>query len=158
MRYNRRGGNKPSYFDARMGEVMVLESSYQAGLIKRIELRLEGSLVLKQDANLRQGILDLLILWECVWASLEVKAFRGARERPNQGWYVDRLNEMSFAAVIYPENEEEILDELESALRARQAAIRDALFPKSKQTRMGKLRRGQALPGVVYDPSRSPRE
>lgn len=136
----------------------MLEGKYKTKLSKRIEQRLPGAVILKQDPNLLQGISDLLILWEFVWAALEVKAYRGAPDRPNQGYYVDLLNELSYAAVIYPENEEEILDELESALRARQAAIRDALFPKSKQTRMGKLRRGQALPGVVYDPSRSPRE
>lgn len=92
------------------------ENAYQAGLRKRIEDRLPGSLIIKNDPNLRQGISDLLILFGRRWAALEVKASRNAPSRPNQGYYVDLLNEMSFAAVIYPENEEEILNELERAL------------------------------------------
>lgn len=95
----------------------MLENSYAAGLKKRIESRLEGSLVIKNDPNLRQGISDFLVLYGRRWGALEVKRSRNAPSRPNQGYYVDLLNEMSFAAVIHPDNEEEILDELERALR-----------------------------------------
>ena len=121
---------------------MGREGPYKTALSKRIEERLPGSVILKQDPNLRQGISDLLILWEFVWAALEVKAYRGAPDRPNQGYYVNLLHELSYAAVIYPENEEEILDELELTLRSRQAAIRNTFFLEPKQTRVGKLRRG----------------
>lgn len=96
---------------------MALESRYQAELRKRIEDRLPGSLIVKNDPNLRQGISDLLVLFGRRWGALEVKASRTAPGRPNQGYYVNLLNEMSYAAIIYPENEEEILGELERALR-----------------------------------------
>ena len=96
---------------------MALESQYQAELRKEIERRLPGCLIIKNDPNLRQGITDLLILFGKRWGALEVKRGKHAPGRPNQGYYVDLLDAMSFAAIIYPENEEEILGELERALR-----------------------------------------
>jgi hypothetical protein len=93
------------------------ENAYQAALRGRIEDRLPGSLIIKNDPNLRQGISDLLVLFGRRWGALEVKISRNAPSRPNQGYYVRLLDEMSFAAIIYPENEEEILGELERALR-----------------------------------------
>ena len=94
----------------------MLENQYQGRLRKKIEDRIPGCLIIKNDPNLRQGITDLLILFGRRWGALEVKRSRTAPGRPNQGYYVDLLNEMSFAAVIYPENEEDILNELERAL------------------------------------------
>jgi hypothetical protein len=46
---------------------------------------------------------------------LEVKASEDAPLRPNQGYYVRKLNDMSFAAIIYPENEKEVLAALQEA-------------------------------------------
>jgi hypothetical protein len=46
---------------------------------------------------------------------LEVKASLQAKRRPNQDYYVNSLNKMSFAALICPENEEEVLIALQEA-------------------------------------------
>jgi hypothetical protein len=93
----------------------VTENEYQVKLIRKLERRFPGCLILKQDPNLRQGILDLLILHRNRWASLEVKGSQSAPIQPNQQYYVDQLNGMSFAAFIYPENEEEVLNALQQA-------------------------------------------
>lgn len=74
-----------------------------------------GCIITKNDPQHRQGMLDLTVLWEDHWASLEVKASRSASTRPNQEYYVQKLGEMSFAAFIYPENEEEVLSALQQA-------------------------------------------
>jgi hypothetical protein len=95
---------------------------YQAKLIRRLKRMFPGCEILKNDANLRQGILDLTIFWCDMWAMLEVKASKSAPERPNQDYYVSRFNEMSFAAFIYPENEEEVLTALQEAFASRGAA------------------------------------
>lgn len=96
----------------------MLESQYQAKLVKKLERMFEGCVILKNDANYRQGFPDLLILFRDRWAALEVKQSGRASHQPNQDYYVDILNIMSFAAFIYPENEGDILHELQRALSA----------------------------------------
>lgn len=96
------------------------ESGFQHGLIAEIKKRVPDCIVLKNDATYMQGIPDLLILSGKHWAALECKKSAKDRERPrpNQEFYVDTMNRMSYAAFVYPENKEEVLDELEHALRA----------------------------------------
>ena len=112
---------------------MKLETEYQADLKKKIEKRLPGSIVLKNDANSLSGIPDLLILFEDRWGTLEVK--RSAKEpyQPGQEWYLDKMDQMSYAATIYPENEKEVLDGLQRSLQPR----RNARVPKPKQAPLG---------------------
>jgi hypothetical protein len=95
--------------------VFVTESRFQASLIRKLKRLFPGCEILKNDASYRQGILDLTILWGKFWAMLEVKASEKAPLRPNQDFYVRKLNGMSFAAIIYPENEEEVLAALQEA-------------------------------------------
>lgn len=99
----------------------MLESAYQAKLINRLRERFPGCYILKNDTEYIQGMLDLTILWCDRWAMLEVKGSRTAREQPNQRYYVEDLNRMSYAAFIYPENEEEVLDELQQAFGSRRS-------------------------------------
>lgn len=94
-----------------------LERDFQAKLIKEIKDRFPGCMVLKNDSSYIQGIPDLLILFENKWASLEVKRSNTANHRPNQEYYVDLMNNMSFSRFICPENKEDILHEMELALR-----------------------------------------
>ena len=97
------------------------EREFQGKLIKEIKKILPGSIVLKNDPNYLQGVPDLLILYNDKWALLECKntAPKDANAfRPNQNYYLELTNEMSFARVIYPENKKEVLDELQQALRS----------------------------------------
>lgn len=91
------------------------ENAYQAKLITKISEMFPGSIILKNDANYRQGIPDLLVLFNDRWASLEVKRSSKANVQPNQEYYVSKMNEMSFSSFIYPENESEVLDALQRA-------------------------------------------
>lgn len=95
------------------------ESTYQNRLIRKIERALPGCLILKNDSSYLQGILDLSIFYGPNWAMLEVKVSADAPHQPNQDWYVDHLNQMSFAAFIFPENEREVLRGLYQSLRSR---------------------------------------
>lgn len=92
------------------------ERDFQARLIKKIERRLPGCFILKNDSGYLQGVLDLLVLYEKSWGMLEVKKDERAPFQPNQEYYVELFNGMSFAAVIYPSNEEEVLIALQHAL------------------------------------------
>ena len=93
-----------------------LESKFQAHLKKRLAEMFPGCWIFKQDSAQLQGVPDLLILYRNMWAMLEVKAYEGADEQPNQGYYVEHFDNLSFAAFIYPENEEEVLHDLQQAL------------------------------------------
>ena len=96
----------------------MLERNFQSKLIKDIKKRLSGCIVLKTDPNYIQGLPDLLILHGNKWAALEVKKSKTASHRPNQDYYVNKMNEMSYAAFVYPENEEEVLNGLAQALES----------------------------------------
>lgn len=96
----------------------MLEAKYQLHLKKRIRKDLPGSMVLKTDPGDIQGIPDLIIFYKDRWASLEVKRSEHASVQPNQPYFVELMNSMSYSRFIYPENEKEVLDELYRALRA----------------------------------------
>ena len=89
------------------------ESKFQSNLIKKLKSKFIGCIIMKNDANYIQGIPDILILYKDKWAALENKKSRTASHRPNQEYYVELMNKMSFARFICPENEEEVLNELQ---------------------------------------------
>lgn len=91
----------------------VRENKYQSELIKKISARYPDSMILKNDPNYIQGVPDLLVLYNELWAMFEVKASRTASHRPNQEYYIAKLNHMGFARFVYPENEEEVLRDLD---------------------------------------------
>ena len=97
----------------------MLENKFKTNLINEIEEMFPGCMVLHLDPNEVQGIPDLLILYKDKWAVLEGKKSAYASHRPNQDYYVNLMNDMSFAAFIYPENKEEVLYELQQTFRAR---------------------------------------
>lgn len=90
----------------------VRENKYQSELIKKISTLFPQSMILKNDPNYIQGIPDLLVLCDERWAMLEVKASTTASHRPNQEYYVAKLNRTGFARFVYPENEDEVLRDL----------------------------------------------
>lgn len=94
------------------------EATYQRDLIKRLERIFPNCHIMKNDPAVTQGIPDLLILWGTRWAMLEVKRSESEPFRPNQEYYLDKFSQMSFVAVIYPENEEDVLYDLQSAFGA----------------------------------------
>lgn len=96
----------------------MIESVYQAKLIKKLRKLYPGTVILKNDSSYMPGIPDLSIFYNDRWVMLEVKAYDGADEQPNQRYYVDQLNAMSFAAFIFPENEKEVLHGVQQTLRA----------------------------------------
>lgn len=97
----------------------MLENKFKTELVAEIEEMFPGCIVVHLDPNEIQGIPDLLVLYENKWAALEGKKSANAPHRPNQDYYVNLMNEMSFASFIYPENKEEVLYELQQAFRIR---------------------------------------
>lgn len=101
-----------------------MESRYQNAVIKKLRKMFPGCYILKNDPTYIQGIPDLIVLWQDRWAMLEVKASVRAPHQPNQEWYITQLDKLSFAAFIYPENEEAVLNELHSAFTHASSSTR----------------------------------
>ena len=95
-----------------------LERDFQSNLIKELKDRFPGCMVTKLDSSHIQGIPDLLVLYKDRWATLECKKNSKATHRPNQEHYVNKMNEMSFSRFIFPENKEEVLNDLQQAFKS----------------------------------------
>lgn len=93
----------------------MLENKFQSKLIKELKKEFPGCIVLKNDPTYLQGVPDLLVLYKDKWASLECKKSAKAKHQPNQDYYVGKMNEMSHSAFIYPENKDQVLDDLRKA-------------------------------------------
>lgn len=102
----------------------MLERNFQSKLIKEIKARFEDCIVMKNDAGYKQGIPDLLVLYKNKWAALECKRDKDSDKRPNQDYYVDKMNDMSFASFVYPENMEDVLDAMEQSFRSNRNSRR----------------------------------
>ena len=90
----------------------MLESNFKTNLIQKLYTLYPSAIIVHMDPNEIQGIPDLLILYKNKWASLEGKKSSEEQFRPNQEYYIDLMNRMSFSSVIYPENEEQVLQRL----------------------------------------------
>ena len=88
------------------------ENRFQAELVREIKERFPGSVVLKNDPDYLQGVPDILVLNGNKWAALECKKDASAPKRPNQEYYVKKMDEMSFSRFIFPENKEEVMERM----------------------------------------------
>ena len=77
-----------------------------------IKKEFPGCLVMKNDSAYIQGIPDWTILYKDKWAVLEAKREANANKQPNQDYYVEKLNDMSYSRFVYPENKDEVINEL----------------------------------------------
>ncbi len=87
-----------------------IESGFQDDLRKTLFSIFPGCFIFK--VSCKQGMPDLLVLWKNKWALLECKKSKNAAHQPNQDYYVNLFNEMSFSSFIYPENKNDVLDKM----------------------------------------------
>ena len=97
----------------------MLENKFKTELVQEIKKIFPGAMVVHLDPTECQGIPDLLVLYKSKWAVLEGKKNAKASHRPNQDYYISKMNDMSFASFIYPENKEEVLNELQRTFKSR---------------------------------------
>lgn len=91
---------------------MSKESVFQSKLIEKLKKEFPSCIVMKNDSGYIQGVPDLTIIYKNKWATLECKRSKNESHQPNQDYYVELMNSMSFSRFIYPENREEVLEEL----------------------------------------------
>ena len=89
-----------------------LESKFQKELMDKIRNQYPGCVILKNDSSYIQGFPDWTILYKDKWAVLEAKRSKNAARQPNQEYYVNKLNDMSFSRFVYPENSDDVLEEI----------------------------------------------
>ena len=102
--------------ESAMSRSSRLESGFQDKLVKELKNIFPGCMTFKMDQI--QGIPDILVLYKNKWATLELKRSASAKRQPNQEYYVGLMNDMSFSRFIYPENKEEVLNELREAFES----------------------------------------
>lgn len=93
----------------------MAENRYKRHIAQRLQREFPGCMIVKTDTGDQQGLPDRIVLYGNRWVALEAKDSIDAKIQPNQPYYVELMNEMSFAAFIYPENEEDIFRELHLA-------------------------------------------
>lgn len=96
-----------------------LESKFQKDFIDEAKERYPGCIALKNDSSYIQGFPDWTLLYEDKWAVLEMKKERGAHRQPNQEYYVDKLNRMSFSRFVFPENRDEVFEDLDTFFKRK---------------------------------------
>ena len=117
-----------------------LESAFQAEFIRTLRDLYPAAIVLKNDPNYQQGIPDVLMLVHDTWAAFEIKRYRDAQTQPNQEYYVNLMDGMSFAAFVYPENAQDVLDALQHSLGSRKLSR----LSERQQVSLDQLRPRQA--------------
>ena len=98
---------------------MTPEGKFQKELVRDIKSMFPGCVILRNDPQYIQGIPDLIVVYYDRWAALETKAGSNAAKRPNQKYWIDKLDLMSFAAFVHPGNKGEVLNDLQLALKPR---------------------------------------
>ena len=88
------------------------KKKFKEDFAKRMEKHDQEYDVIENKSG-RRSTPDTIFLGNRVWAALEFKRDVEAEKQPNQEHYVDKWNRLSYAAIVYPENAEEILDDLE---------------------------------------------
>ena len=92
---------------------MKKENAFQAQLIKKLMAWDTVKKIVKNDSSYIQGFPDLTVyLTNGRWALLECKRYSEARRQANQEYYIEDMGKCGFARFIYPENEEDVLNEL----------------------------------------------
>lgn len=91
---------------------MIKESVFQAKVIKW--LKDQGCYVIKNSAvmGVPTGCPDLVFFKEGFYGFIEAKPKKSARFQPLQKETLAKLDEWSWAKAVYPENWEEIQEEL----------------------------------------------
>lgn len=92
-----------------------LESGFQDKLRDELKKLFPGCMIFKMDQI--QGIPDLLVLYKDKWAALECKRGTRSKKQPNQDYYVELMNNMSFSRFINNDNKEEVLRDLQQAFQ-----------------------------------------
>ena len=106
----------------------MIEGEFKYKLTKKLQKVFDGCVIFKTDPTIIQGFPDLIILWKNKWAALECKRSANAPHRPNQDFWINFLNELSFASFIYPENCEDVIEKLKDIFKGEKEIMPNDIF------------------------------
>lgn len=95
-----------------------LESKFQKELMDEIRRQYPGCIIIKNDSSYIQGFPDWTVFYNDKWATFETKRSKNATKQPNQEYYVEVMNDMSFSRIVYPENMNKVLNELQQFFKS----------------------------------------
>lgn len=96
-----------------------LESDFQKEYVLELEETFPGSMIIRGNSSWRQGVPDWMLLHGPNWAALELKRDAKAVKQPNQPYYVEKMNAMSYASFVYPSNAKAVIREIQQAFGSR---------------------------------------
>lgn len=94
---------------------MVLEKDFKKSFHTRVKRAVHPLAILqyKQDSTTVAGFPDTIIILEGITIFIEFKKSKTAKFRPGQKEWIEKLNNNGhFAFVCYPENADEVLEEI----------------------------------------------
>lgn len=93
----------------------ILEMNFKARFLRELEERLSDlNLVFIDTRPKHRSYPDTIVLGPAYWAALEFKRTKRASHQPNQDYYVKEFRDLGYANFVYPENAEEVLNDLEN--------------------------------------------
>jgi hypothetical protein len=93
---------------------MQLESEFKKQVKQRIRERFPNlDLDFINTKPYNRSMPDTFVIGPWAWAALEFKRSALAAQQANQDYHIERLNRKGYATFVFPENLEEVLDDLE---------------------------------------------
>lgn len=90
----------------------MTESQFQKQFLGRLKKRFPEITYIKNDSSYIQGFPDWTVFYGSKYAMLEMKKSKNANHQPNQEYYVDKFAKDTFSRFVYPENQEEVFNEI----------------------------------------------
>ena len=92
----------------------MLESKFKKEAKQRIRERCPNvDLDFVNTKPFNRSMPDTFVVGPWSWAALEFKRAEGATQQANQDYHIKRLNRKGYATFVFPENLEEVLNDLE---------------------------------------------
>jgi len=108
-----------SFYENGSEKKMKKENTFQSEVINDILKQFPEADIVKNDANYRQGFPDLTIFYKDKFALIEVKRNENSSHQPNQDYYINKYNKHKSGFFIYPENKNEVLNNLERRFKTK---------------------------------------
>lgn len=97
----------------------MLEKDFQKKFVRELEAIFDGCILIKNDAGYIQGFPDWTMFYKNKYAVLEIKKSKNAQHQPNQDYYIDLIDSMGFARFVYPENKNDVIEDLKRYFKKR---------------------------------------